>query len=362
MADLDVKAEKEREKIMSIDEDILLQQMSAEELEKLNYELMEMDPDNCMLPAGLRQPDQTKKAPTGEYNPESLKQYLVEQAQNEEDVEDLVPFEAGVKRGKVYVPKQVQKDDGFGGADVDLDPEIQDALNNATDLELTDLAAVLGLHKMLDNEQYYNSLASSDKIVSTISFNQATKCKLPVCSPEEMNEIEENKTDPDEMLELLERNDPSVEEVNLNNLSNIPVPTLQKYGQVLASNTHLKRLSLAGTRSTDAIATSLANGLRDNKSLEELNLETNYLSSKGVCEILTALNESGNDALIELKVDNQKKNFGTGGEERVASILENNQYICKFSYQFVYPGPRHKAIAATTRNSDQRLRQARNKK
>lgn len=158
MADLDVKAEKEREKIMSIDEDILLQQMSAEELEKLNYELMEMDPDNCMLPAGLRQPDQTKKAPTGEYNPESLKQYLVEQAQNEEDVEDLVPFEAGVKRGKVYVPKQVQKDDGFGGADVDLDPEIQDALNNATDLELTDLAAVLGLHKMLDNEQYYNSL------------------------------------------------------------------------------------------------------------------------------------------------------------------------------------------------------------
>lgn len=112
-----------------------------------------------------------------------------------------------------------------------------------------------------------------------------------------MNEIEENKTDPDEMLELLERNDPSVEEVNLNNLSNIPVPTLQKYGQVLASNTHLKRLSLAGTRSTDAIATSLANGLRDNKSLEELNLETNYLSSKGVCEILTALNESGNDAL-----------------------------------------------------------------
>jgi tropomodulin len=313
-----------------------------------------------MLPAGLRQPDHTKKEPTGGYNPDALKKFLVEQAEAEEDVEDLVPYESGVKRGKAYVAKEVKADDGFGGGDIALDPEIQEALANATDLELTDLAAVLGLHKMLDNEQYYNSLATSE-MVSTISFNQATKCKLPVCPPEEMQKIEENPTDPLEMLDLLKRNDPGTDEVNLNNILNISVSTLQSYGEILASNKNLKRLSLAGTRSTDAIAMSLADGLRSNNSLEELNLETNYLSAKGICEILTALNESGNTSLTDLKVANQKKNFGSGGEEKIASILEDNSSICKFSYQFVYPGPRHKAIAATTRNSDV-IRQKRMKK
>ena len=124
------------------------------------------------------------------------------------------------------------------------------------------------------------------------------------------------------------------------------------HGEALATNSNLKRLSLAGTRSTDAIAKSLADGLRDNKSLEELNLETNYISSRGVAELLTALNESENTSLRELKVDNQKKDFGSGGEDLIAGLLDENRTITKFSYQFKFPGPRHKAVAATTRNAD----------
>jgi len=355
---LEDKASAERSKIMDINEDALLSNMSPEELEKLNFELMEMDPDNNCLPAGLRQPNQTNKEATGTYDPESLKNFLIEEAKNVEDVEDLVPFESGVKRGKIYKPKNANGgsgapgDDGYGGGDITLDKEIQDALANATDLELTDLAAVLGLHKMIDNEQYYNAQAAGDQIVSTISFRQATKCKLPVCPPEEMGEIKPNDTDPLEMLDLVKRNEASVDEVNLNNIQSVSVPTLQDYGAALATNTNLKRLSLAGTRSTDAIAKSLAEGLRSNKTLEELNLETNYISSRGVAEILTALNESENTSLKELKVDNQKKDFGSGGEELVSNLLDANRTICKFSYQFKFPGPRHRAIAATTRNAD----------
>lgn len=352
MADLDSKASAERDKIMNINEDQLLNGMTEEELNRLNFELMEMDPDNAMLPAGLRQPNHTQKEATGDYNPDNLKEYLIEEANAAEEVEDLVPFESGVKRGKIYVPKKTNQDDGYGGGEIKLDKEIQDALANATDLELTDLAAVLGLHKMIDNEQFYNAQAAGDKIVSTISFNQATKCKIPVCSPEEMGEIKPNDTDPLEMLDLIKRNDPSVDEVNLNNIQNISVPTLQEYGAALSSNSNLKRLSLVSTRSTDAIARSIAEGLRSNNSLEELNLETNYISSRGVAEIIAALNESGNTSLRELKIDNQKKDFGSGGEDLVAGLLDVNKAICKFSYQFKFPGPRHKAIAATTRNGD----------
>merc|ERR1712076_29771 len=195
-----------------------------------------MDPDNTMLPVGFRQRDQTAKEPTGELSSDKLMNFLEEEGAAVPDKEEEVAYEAGTKRGKVFkIPEKIVSDNPYANESsgkVELEPEVEKALADATDLELTDLAAVLGLHKMLNNEQYYNSLASSE-MVSTISFNQATKCKLPVCPPEEMQKIEENPTDPHEMLDLLNRNDPSVDEVNLNNIPNISVSTLQSYGEVL---------------------------------------------------------------------------------------------------------------------------------
>ena len=360
MAALDDAA---RQKVLEIDEDAILGGMTEEELERLNYELMELDPDNNALPAGQRQPDQTKKAPTGDYNPDALRQFLIEQAQNTEDVDELVPFEAGKKRGKAYVAKnQVVQEDGFGGGEISLDKEIQDALANASELELTDLAAVLGLYKMIDNEQFYNAQANPDKITSTISFNQATKCKLPVMAPEELAQMEANSTDPYEMLGLVKANDASVDEVNLNNIGDISNETLQDYGTALATNSNLKKLSLVGTKMTDTALEAFAESLKSNKTLEELNLETNYLTANGVASLISALNENPDSALRDIKVDNQKQNFGTGGEEKVACQLQENKTICKFSYQFRNPGARHRAVAATTRNTDTLVRKNRVKK
>lgn len=51
-----------------------------------------------MLPAGLRQRDQTKKSPTGPYDRDALGQFLEKQALEHEDREDLVPF-TGEKKG-----------------------------------------------------------------------------------------------------------------------------------------------------------------------------------------------------------------------------------------------------------------------
>ena len=145
-------------KYLAVNEDEILRGMTEEEIEQLNFELAELDPDNCMLPAGLRQPDQTKKQATGGYNRESLLQHLKEEAEALEDQEELVPHVSGTKRGKVFEKKiNSSGSDGFGGGAVKLDAEIEDALKNASEAELTDLAAILGLHQMMDNEQYYNA-------------------------------------------------------------------------------------------------------------------------------------------------------------------------------------------------------------
>lgn len=157
---------KELEKYRDIDEDEILRTLSPEELEQLDCELQEMDPEvgalaqgtrgnpqafrkgyralgwlrpglplgnprkatenvsgdilgspgdapgqrgsltcspklipkNLLLPAGLRQRDQTKKSPTGPLDRDALLQYLEQQALEVKEREDLVPF-TGEKKG-----------------------------------------------------------------------------------------------------------------------------------------------------------------------------------------------------------------------------------------------------------------------
>lgn len=121
-----------------------------------------------MLPAGLRQRDQTKKSPTGPYDREALMQHLEKVALEHKDREDLVPF-TGEKKGAVsgrLRPTEARKFCSLpGGRDlrfllfpagkafvakkpaeipeheqVILEPELEEALKNATDAEMCDIA------------------------------------------------------------------------------------------------------------------------------------------------------------------------------------------------------------------------------
>uniref|UniRef100_A0A8C5IH13 TMOD4 n=1 Tax=Junco hyemalis TaxID=40217 RepID=A0A8C5IH13_JUNHY len=88
----------ELEKYRDIDEDKILQELSPEELAQLDAELAEMDPENVLLPAGLRQRDQTHKSPTGPLDRDALLQHLERQALEAEERQDLVPF-TGIPTG-----------------------------------------------------------------------------------------------------------------------------------------------------------------------------------------------------------------------------------------------------------------------
>ncbi|KAA8591925.1 hypothetical protein FQN60_017299 [Etheostoma spectabile] len=126
-----------------IDEDAILKGLSAEELDRLEEELMEMDPENAMLPAGFRQRDQTKKSPTGTFDREALQQHLEKEALEHEDREDLVPF-TKEKKGKTFVPKKPAEIPEH--EQVKLEPELEEALKNATDAEMCDIAVTLLSH------------------------------------------------------------------------------------------------------------------------------------------------------------------------------------------------------------------------
>ncbi|KAJ8001015.1 hypothetical protein DPEC_G00186420 [Dallia pectoralis] len=324
-----------------VDEDELLKKLTEEELGRLEDELEELDPDNALLPAGMRQKDQTKKAPTGTFQRENLVAHLEKQAKEHPDKEDLVPF-TGEKRGKIFIPKKVV--DPIM-ENVTLEPELEEALANASDAELCDIAAILGMHTLMSNQQYYEALASSN-IVNKQGLNSVIQCTQYKPVPDE----KPNSTDVEETLLRMQRNDPDLVEVNLNNIKNIPVKTLKAYADALIENTAVERFSIVGTRSNDPVAFALAEMLKVNTTLKSLNVESNFITGTGILALIASLQD--NRTLQELKIDNQSQPLGNKVEMEIANMLENNTTLLKFGYHFTQQGPRLRGSNAMMNNND----------
>ncbi|KAM9366386.1 tropomodulin-2 [Symphorus nematophorus] len=329
---------KDLDKYKDLDEDEILNKLSAEELKQLETALEEMDPENALLPAGLRQKDQTTKKATGTFNRESLLKYLEKEAMEYKDREDVVPF-TGEKKGKVYVPKQKPIETRQEEVTT-LDPELEEALSSATDTELCDLAAILGVHTLVTSSQTYDGTGSKEGYNNVIKGEKMT----PVFDEPP------NPTNVEETLQRIKSNDSSLTEVNLNNIKNIPIPTLKDFAKAMEKNTHVKKFSLAATRSNDPIAVAFSDMLRENKTLRSLNLESNFITGAGVQALVDALRD--NDTLTEIKIDNQRQQLGTTIEMEIAKMLEENNSIVKFGYHFTQQGPRSRAAAAITKNND----------
>ncbi|XP_063044384.1 tropomodulin-2 [Engraulis encrasicolus] len=329
---------KDLEKYKEIDEDEILNKLSEEELKQLENALEEMDPENALLPAGLRQKDQTTKAATGNFDRDRLLNYLEKEAMEYKDREDFVPF-TGERKGKAFVPKQKPMESQSQDVTT-LDPELEEALSSATDTELCDLAAILGVHTLVTSTQTYDGTSSKE------GYNNVIK-------GEKMNPVFDeppNPTNVEDTLQRIKADDASLTEVNLNNIKNIPIPTLKEFAKALERNTHVKKVSLAATRSNDPIAVAFSEMLRENKALKALNLESNFITGAGVQALVDALKD--NDTLTEIKIDNQRQQLGTSAEMEIAKMLEQNTNIIKFGYHFTQQGPRSRAAAAITKNND----------
>ncbi|KFV11940.1 Tropomodulin-1, partial [Tauraco erythrolophus] len=327
---------KELEKYRDLDEDKILGALTEEELRKLENELEELDPDNALLPAGLRQRDQTQKPPTGPFKREELMAHLEKQAKDVKDREDLVPF-TGEKRGMVIL---CHADMACMHLLLALEPAVTQVL-----FSFSFPVAILGMHTLMSNQQYYEALGSST-IVNKEGLNSVIKPTKYKPVPDE----EPNSTDVEETLKRIQSNDPDLEEVNLNNIMNIPIPTLKAFAEALKNNTYVKKFSIVGTRSNDPVAFALAEMLKVNNTLKSLNVESNFISGLGILAVVEAL--QGNTSLIELRIDNQSQPLGNKVEMEIADMLEKNTSLLKFGYHFTQQGPRLRASNAMMNNND----------
>ncbi|XP_023262028.1 leiomodin-3 [Seriola lalandi dorsalis] len=165
-----------------------------------------------------------------------------------------------------------------------------------------------------------------------------------------------NETNLDSTLDKIRNNHPSVTEVNLNNIENIPKEMLLDYVNALKKNKHVKTFSIANTGVDENIAFNLANMLRENRSITTLNIESNFVTGKGIVAIIRCL--QFNETLTELRFHNQRHMLGHHAEMEISRLIKANNTLLKMGYHFELPGPRMVVTNILTRNLD-RQRQVR---
>ncbi|CDR01199.1 unnamed protein product, partial [Oncorhynchus mykiss] len=120
----------------------------------------------------------------------------------------IFPLALPLSVGKAFVPKQ-RPIESRQEEVTTLDPELEEALSSATDTELCDLAAILGVHTLVTSTQSYDGTSSKDG-----GYNNVVK-------GEKMNPVFDeppNPTNVDDTLQRIKNNDAALTEVNLNNI------------------------------------------------------------------------------------------------------------------------------------------------
>ncbi|KAK5977956.1 Tropomodulin [Trichostrongylus colubriformis] len=350
------------------DIDGLLSNLSIEELEDLNDDF---DPDNAMLPPSERCRDQTTKSPTGPFKRDHLLKYLEEQAKNEKDWEDVVPFSLGTKRGKVWEGDSGRESAEDGTAseehpasrvarmempielDLDDDDDLDEALDGAPEHDLVDLAGILGMHNILNQPQYYNALKGKQQDDSTgTTFTGIIRAY----EPKEMPDEPENDTNVDECIKRLEENDEEMKEININNMKRISKEQIVKLISAACDSNHITKLSMANTAISDNEARGLIKLIETSTSLKALNIESNFISPDLLAKLLRATLVT--QCLTEFKAENQRQSvLGHQVEMDITSTVEENSSLLRVGIAFQSMEARHRVADALEKNYERvRLR------
>ncbi|XP_036432046.1 leiomodin-2a [Colossoma macropomum] len=351
---------KELHKYEDVDEDELLATLTNEELQELEREMADIDPDEN-TPIGLRQRDQTAKQPTGTFCREALLKHW------QNDTHKLLETERSE-----YVHQQENMDESqtdkseeecLSESDTEASPGTQSLLNNQEEEEPQNKRHG-NLKKVKNCNQMF--IKSSQPDCRNTGSNGNCRGKLGRTRRDirqvdsNFNVIPEgaskNSTDTDGILEKILKNDESVSEVNLNNIDNISQQMLISFAEALTSNTHVRVFSLANTHADDQVAFALANTIKKNYYITSLNIESNFISGRGILALLRSLQQ--NTSLVELRFHNQRHICGGQVEMEMVNLLRENTTLLKLGYQFDLPGPRMSATSILTRNQD-RQRQTR---
>ncbi|XP_049317678.1 tropomodulin isoform X3 [Bactrocera dorsalis] len=328
-----------------VDVDALLAQLSPEEI---NILAKEVDPDDNFLPPDQRCSYECAKDPTGPLNRKKLIEHINKQALETPDEPEFEPYVKGTVRGKKWVPPP--RDESEVAAEeqiaIDLGEEYEHALSDATQEEIIDLAAILGFHSMMNQDQYHASLLNKGQPVG-MGWDGITKSTQPKLFPMDPP----NNTDVEESIKRVKDNDSKLIELNLNNIKNISDEKLEQLFQVLPENENLEVLSLTNVGLTDKTALLLAEAIEKSKTLRVLNVETNFISPPVIVTLVKALLKCR--TIEEFRASNQRSSvLGNKIEMEITELVEKNPSLLRLGLHLEFNDARHRVAAHLQRNID----------
>nr|XP_056703177.1 leiomodin-2 [Euleptes europaea] len=362
---------RELSKYEDLDEDELLASLTDEELKELERELEDIEPDRN-LPVGQRQKSLTEKTPTGTFSREALMAYWERETRKLLEKERMGACEKESKDEDDDTSEEINEDD-FTGSNSEFSEEAyteEDEEETAEEEE----------EKEEEEEEEEESSADEEKEIAEVcqrttnceSSRSCEKIKQRKCDSNADSEvitnghsekgIEDlscrtgaihpcgNPTVIEDALEKVRDNDPDTTEVNLNNIENITTQTLTHFAQALRNNTVVKTFSLSNTHADDNVAMAVAGMLKVNQHISSLNLDSNFITGKGILAIMRALQY--NKILTELRFHNQRHIMGSQVEMDIAKLMKDNTTLVKLGYHFELAGPRMSMTSILTRNMD----------
>ncbi|XP_063707090.1 tropomodulin-1 isoform X2 [Culicoides brevitarsis] len=337
-----------------VDVEALLGQLSADEI---NILAKEVDPDDQFLPPDQRHSYECTKSPTGPLDRKKLIDHINKQALETPDVPEFEPFVPGVVRGKKWVPPPPEEK--YQKADeqiaIDLGDEYETALSNATQEEIIDLAAILGFHSMMNQDQYHASLLNKGQPIG-LGWDGITKASRPKAFPMEPP----NTTDVDETIKRVKSNDTQLIDLNWNNIKNISDEKFDQLFEAIKSNNQLQTLQLTNTGLQDKHALKLAEALDVNGTLKVLNVETNFISPPVIVRLIKSLLSTM--TLEEFRASNQRSAvLGNKIEMDITDLVEKNTTLLRLGLHLEYNDCRHRVATHLQRNID-RIRVEKRKK
>lgn len=348
-------------KYESIDEDELLASLTAEELKELERELEDIEPDRN-LPVGLRQKSLTEKTPTGNFSREALMAYWEKESQKllekerlgecgklaeedkEESEEELIFTESNSEVSEEVCTEEEEESTEEEEEEEEEDSEEEEATTEVTK-HINGTVSHNGVNPDNSKPKTFKSQIENINLTNGNSGGTQRNTESPVaihpCG---------NPTVIEDALEKIKNNDPDTTEVNLNNIENITTQTLSRFAEALKENTVVKSFSLANTHADDAAAIAIAEMLKVNEHITSVNVESNFITGKGILAIMRALQH--NTVLTELRFHNQRHIMGSQVEMEIVKLLKENTTLLRLGYHFELPGPRMSMTSILTRNMD----------
>jgi len=316
-----------------VDLEDLLSALAPSEITQLVDE-MASDPDDKHLPASVRNSYRCGKEPTGELNRDSLINHINQEGINAPSKDDEVPFEAGKKRGKVFVPKYndaelaaIARKNEIAEA-VRLDDDEEEALGGATVDDLMTLAEILD-----SNPQEFIMEAYADPL----KF-------YPPDPP--------NQTDVKDTVKQILANAKDLKDVNLNNIPGIDEKIFCELFDGFRTNDTLVRFSAVNCDVNDFAASTLNLALENNQTLKSINLDTNRISPDTLASLFESI-ESNNNGIVEIQVSNQaQSNMGYRVESRIADAICKNNTLLKVGLKFQFTEVMDRVQTHLMSNSD----------